>query len=264
VSNRNNETPDALLDRGLVEMALGNDEGAISLWKSALAVDSNNPRALDFLQSVGQLPMSDGPMDPISEFALGDAAAAESGDDLAEAPTGADGLPMVTGEAPAVPSGEFQTVEPPLSGGVPLPAPGTWASGRWESMNPDPEALFALAQNEFDRLDFESSLYHCEQVLVLEKDHHGAQTLAHRNRDYLMARYGEYIGDLDQIAVLAVDDESLDDLSYEPTQAYVLQNATGSLTVRQLISEAPGIDEFRMFRTFHFLIENGIITLRSL
>ena len=57
-----------LLDRGLVRYALGAREPAIELWRKALAQAPRNPRALDYLESVGALP-------------AGSAEQASSGDD---------------------------------------------------------------------------------------------------------------------------------------------------------------------------------------
>ncbi|MDW8246407.1 MAG: hypothetical protein RMJ84_07510 [Sandaracinaceae bacterium] len=50
---------DPRLDRGLELYAIGQEEEAIALWREVLREDPENPRAIDYLQAAGALPLVD-------------------------------------------------------------------------------------------------------------------------------------------------------------------------------------------------------------
>jgi len=249
---------DKILDQGLIELALGNPDGAVALWQSVVQKDAEHARAIDFLQTVGALPLGDGSaaMDEVvweSDSSL----PLLSLDELAEADAGPDGLPVTTGEPPRVPSGEFEVVDRGSS-----TASGTWASGRYEAVPPDPDSLMALAQSQFDRMEFEESLYNCEEVVRRFPERQDASALAQRNRDFLLDRYGQYIGDLSQIPILLIDGEALDDLSMDSNQAHILNSIDGVTSLEGVRRAGPQIDTFQFYRTLHFLLENRILALQ--
>jgi len=252
-----------LVDLGLVEFARGEAESALARWQQVLDADPGHPRAVDYLQTIGALP-ADAPPPPASDpvWETDGNLPLLSLDELADLETGSDGLPVAPGEPPQVPSGEYDMVDDDAASA--LPAAGTWASGRYEAVPPDPDALFALAQSEFDRMEFEESLFHCEQVLDMRPERQDAAALAKRNRDFLLARFGQYIGDLDQVPAFGPAAQALDDQSMDPVQAFIMRMVDGETTIQTIVDRAPGFEQFEIFRTLHFLIENSIIELRGL
>ena len=233
-----------LLDRGLVRYAQGAREDAISLWREALEQAPRNPRALDYLESVGALPAG----------AAQDVALAM---DQEAAPT--------DGRAPVVlapkPSGSFAS---PFTAEVAAydQAPMDPDELDVEPVVPDVVLLLRDARSDFEAGRVESALGRAEDALRREPENPEAEKLVGMLRGRLVDEYLVELEPRERIPYLRATDASILELSLDPIGGFLISQIDGEITIEELLTILGTFDQYRVLHSLHFFLENGIIELR--
>jgi tetratricopeptide (TPR) repeat protein len=232
-----------LLDRGLVRFAIGKRDEAISLWQQALERAPGDARALDYLQSVGALPLG----------AL-DEAAATTGE---SAPVTGDQEPVTLERPPT------DSLVPPFTQEVASYVTDDEADEiDVEPVVPDVEILVRNSKDEEAAGDLEAAFKYAEEALKREPDHAEANQLGQSLRKRLADLYRKELEPLERVPYLRATDASILELSLDPIGGFLISQIDGEITVEELLTILGTFDEFRVLSSLHFFLENGIIELR--
>lgn len=232
-----------LLDRGLVRYALGAREPAIELWRKALEQAPRNPRALDYLESVGALP-------------AGSAEEASSGEDTDSEPEDRD--PMIL-EPRSQPS-----LAPPFTQEVAAYDGEAMDSDDLdvEPVVPDVEILLRTAQADLAQGRLESALARAEDALRREPDNAEAEGLVGGLKGRLVDEYLAELEPRERVPYLRATDASILELSLDPIGGFLISQIDGEITIEELLTILGTFDQYRVLHSLHFFLENGIIELR--
>lgn len=230
-----------LLDRGLVRYALGAREPAIELWRKALEQAPRNPRALDYLESVGALP-------------AGSAEESSSGEDIGPE----DRDPMIL-EPRSQPS-----LAPPFTQEVAAYDGEAMDSDDLdvEPVVPDVEILLRTAQADLAGGRLESALARAEDALRREPDNAEAEGLVSGMKGRLVEEYLAELAPRERVPYLRATDASILELSLDPIGGFLISQIDGEITIEELLTILGTFDQYRVLHSLHFFLENGIIELR--
>ncbi len=233
-----------LLDRGLVRYALGSREEAIGLWQQALEQAPRNPRALDYLESVGALP-------------AGSASEASS--------TAAAAITSPEGREPVVLEPKSQTsLAPPFTQevaayeGEPLDSDDLDV----EPVVPDVVILLRHAQKDLAAGRLEGALGRAEDALRREPENEEAEGLVSELRGRLVDEYLAELEPRERVPYLRATDASILELSLDPIGGFLISQIDGEITIEELLTILGTFDQYRVLHSLHFFLENGIIELR--
>ena len=236
-----------LLDKGLVQFALGNREAAISFWKEAEELDPGNDRAQDYLQSVGAIPSlatlsADGPDEPATEV-----------------------MPAVTDdhvEAVAQQS-DPDALAPPFSQKVDFDdEPDDADALPAEPVVPDVEISLRDARAAEAAGRLEEALKSADKALKRDPEREETQELVASLRARLSAEYLAELEPLDRVPVLRATDASILELSLDPIGGFLISQIDGEITIEELLTILGTFDQFRVLSSLHYFLQAGIIELR--
>ena len=244
-----NRDVSGLLDKGLVQFALGNREAAISFWKEAEELDPGNDRAQDYLQSVGAIPSlatltTDVPDEPATEV-----------------------MPAVTDdhvEAVAQQS-DPDALAPPFSQKVDFdddPEPGDSDELTVEPVVPDVEISLRDARAAEAAGRLEEALKSADKALKRDPEREETQELVASLRARLSAEYLAELEPLDRVPVLRATDASILELSLDPIGGFLISQIDGEITIEELLTILGTFDQFRVLSSLHYFLQAGIIELR--
>jgi tetratricopeptide (TPR) repeat protein len=231
-----------LLDRGLVQYALGAREGAIDLWQQALVQAPRNARALDYLESVGALPAGSSPslvaVDP--------------------SPATPDGGLVVLEPKPSASLAPPFTQEVVAYDGPPLDSDEL----DLESMVPDVILLLRDAVADWEAGRFEAALGRAEDALRREPENEEAERIVSDLKGRLVDKYLKELDPRERVPYLRATDASILELSLDPIGGFLISQIDGEITIEELLTILGTFDEYRVLHSLHFFLENGIIELR--
>jgi len=242
---RSRSQASVLLDQGVVRYALGKRDDAIRLWQEALTAEPENPRAQDYLRSVGAIP------------SLG---VEDTGHQTDEVPTVADADEFLDREEEPRAA---DSLVPPFAA-----EPASYEDGTdsdeldVEPMVPDVEIMIRDAQEGEAAGRLEEALKHAEEALKRDPEHPEAIRLALSLRERLSADYLEELQPLERVPVLRATDASILELSLDPIGGFLISQIDGEITIEELLTILGTFDQFRVLSSLHFFLENGIIELR--
>lgn len=223
-----------LLDRGLVRWALGKREEAIRLWREAADLAPTHARALDYLQSVGAIP-------------IGAVSAATQ-----PVETSNDSDSLIGGEGSPPP---FTTEVPSITDEMGAP----------EDSGPvlsDVDILMQQVHHCRTTGKAAQALKHCEDVLKKNPDHAEAGRIATDLRRELTSQYLKALEPTDRIPVLRATDASILELSLDPIGGFLISQIDGAISIEDLLTILSTFDQYRVLSALHFFLESGIIELR--
>ena len=224
-----------LLDRGLVQFALGQREEAIGLWRRALEVAPRDERATDYLASVGAGSGVGGSM----HEAVTDEVTPPDAITVAKRPPFTDEMPM------------YRPDEPPAE------APAD------DSVITDIQLLLRGAQTAEQEGALEQALSKVEELLRREPANFEASELGVDLRHRLADRYRQTLTPPEAVPYLRATDSSILELSLDPIGGFLISQIDGEITIEELLTILGTFDEFRVLSSLHFFLENGIIELRT-
>lgn len=226
-----------LLDRGLVQLALGRRAEAVGFWRRALEVSPGDERASDYLESVGASLRTTDSFD----VAITDDIAAPGAVRAAKRPPFTD---------------EMASYQP----GVP---PVVEVAEESDSVITDIQLLLRGAKDAEGEGELEAALSKVEEVMRRDPDNFEASELASGLRERLADRFRAALEPLDAVPVLRATDSSILELSLDPIGGFLISQIDGEITVEELLTILGTFDEFRVLSSLHFFLENGIIELQK-
>ena len=232
-----------LLDRGLVRYSQGAREAAIDLWQQALGQAPRNPRALDYLESVGALP-------------------AGSSDD---ASTESQSITPPEGRTPVVLEPKSAaSLAPPFTQEVAAYEGASLDSDELdvEPMVPDVVMLLRDATADLAGGRLETALGRAEDALRREPENAEAEGLVGELRSRLVDEYLAELHPRERIPYLRATDASILELSLDPIGGFLISQIDGEITIEELLTILGTFDQYRVLHSLHFFLENGIIELR--
>ncbi|MCO4769735.1 MAG: tetratricopeptide repeat protein [Deltaproteobacteria bacterium] len=250
-SSSESQKVDVLLDKGVVQFALGNHDAAHSRWQEALELDPGNERAHDYLRTVADGGAGNGSgfrddqateaMTAISEenlAAVGGAASEDSdpGSDSLVPPFGRE----VTFDDDAVRTDDL-AVEPVV---------------------PDVEIMLRDARKSEGEGRLEEALTSAEDALKRDPEREETQVLVASLKGRLREVYLEELHPLERVPVLRATDASILELSLDPIGGFLISQIDGEITIEELLTILGTFDEFRVLGSLHFFLKSGIIELR--
>lgn len=231
-----------LLDRGLVQYALGDRSQAIDLWRQALEVAPRDERATDYLGSVGASLRA--PREGELYEAVTDEVAPPVSSDSARRAPFTDEMPI---HQPALQRATDSTSD---------------SNGDGDSVITDVEILLRGAAEAERGGQLEQALGKAEEVLRREPENFDASELVLDLRRRLSDRYRSALEPTDAVPYLKATDASILELSLDPIGGFLISQIDGEITVEELLTILGTFDEFRVLSSLHFFLENGIIELR--
>lgn len=224
-----------LLDEGLVHLSLGREDDAVRVWREALERSPDNPRALDYLETLGVIPPRH---------------ARESGEVAALTP-------------------EQVVREParPVLGGTAGPelmvvgesAGGELVVGLAEE---DIVGLLARAREEMEDGNLGAALDRCEDVLRRVPAEPRATECAREVKDRLVNFYLEELKPLSQVPYLCANDANILELSLDPIGGFLLSQVDADITLEDLLTIMGTFDQYKVVSALHFFLRHGIVELR--
>jgi len=252
-SRANRKTVTTLLDKGLVQYAIGARDAAIAYWQQALGEDPASARAHDYLRSVGAIPGATGAVSRTDEVP---ALPASDVDDFdADGPT----VLELDGD-----SGESDSLVPPFTHAMAAFEDDgiDTADLEPEPMVPDVEILLRDARSDEEAGRHEGALRAAEEALKRDPEHYEAGRLAMALRERLSAQYLLELEPLERVPYLRATDASILELSLDPIGGFLISQIDGEITIEELLTILGTFDQFRVLSSLHFFLENGIIELR--
>ena len=246
-------TADQLLDRGLVQYALGNADRAVVMWKSALEIEPSSDRARDYLRTLGD----DEVGKSASSASAGDAQATEaplanSKNNLAAVPEAGPGEHLADSLAPPfAPKVSFDEEESVPTDEIDV-----------EPVVPDVEIFLRDARAAEVDGRYEEALTSAEDALKRDPERRETQELISSLRRRLRETYLDELHPLERVPVLRATDASILELSLDPIGGFLISQIDGEITVEELLTILGTFDEFRVLSSLHYFLSSGIIELR--
>jgi hypothetical protein len=227
-----------LLDQGLVALVDGKVQEAIVTWMKVLEIDANEPRAVDYLETLEVI-------EPRSETADPDE---DSGGIGVEVPE--------TGEwsAPFESQSELDVAPPPDGEGAEF-------SGGPMS-DEDRNGLLEQVYSEREAGNLGAALDICEEILKRAPGDFETTTVATEVKEELVSFYLDGLKPLDQIPELAADDSNILELSLDPIGGFLLSQIDGRITVEELLTIMGTFDQYRVVSALHLFINQEILRLK--
>ena len=229
----------ALLDRGLVRFALGRRDEAIRLWQEAVELAPGNSRGLDYLQSVGAIPVGSLEIPPASADNHG--ITGEGEPLMLDKPE--DMQAPFTQEAPSV-----HDEDAPIEDQGPVVG--------------DVDILMRQARDQKAAGKLESAHKTCEDLLKRAPEHPEGSRMVAELRKSLTAVYQKGLEPLERVPVLRATDASILELSLDPIGGFLISQIDGEISLEELLTILGTFDQFRVLSCLHFFLESGIIELR--
>ena len=222
-----------LLDHGLIHLFDGRVQEAIVTWMKVLDIDPNQPRALDYLETLEVI-------EPRRSIIDGDGISGgvrESGD----WPSPFDSQPSIDVIAPVEGEGGEMTGGPISS----------------------EERVTLLAQVEEERAkdNVGGALDICEEILKRNPGDLETEELARTLKEDLVGFYLEQLKPLDQIPQLVADDSNILELSLDPIGGFLLSQVDGRITVEELLTIMGTFDQYRVVSALHYFLSHNILEL---
>ncbi len=245
-------TADQLLDRGLVQYALGNADRAVVLWKGALEIEPGSERARDYLRTLGDDwvgthasafggdEQATEPMSVISEDHLAAVAVPGPADNSADSSAPPFALKVDFDEEESVPTDDLD-VEPVI---------------------PDVEIFLRDARAAEIDGRYEEALTSAEDALKRDPERLETQELVLSLRNRLRETYLDELHPLDRVPVLRATDASILELSLDPIGGFLISQIDGEISIDDLLTILGTFDEFRVLGSLHYFLSAGIIELR--
>jgi len=236
---------EALLDKGLVQYALGNADAATSRWKEALERQPGHPRALDYLRTVNAT----------------DEPEATAQTETEEEPA-TEAMAAITSEdlpAPTPPDASADALTPPFA---PKPSFDEVEAVQPEPVVPDVEISLRHAREAEAAGKLEEALKHAEAAHKRDPEREDGLALVASLRDRLRSEYLERLEPLERVPVLRATDASILELSLDPIGGFLISQIDGEITIEELLTILGTFDEFRVLGSLNFLLDSGIIELR--
>ena len=246
-------TADQLLDRGLVQYALGNGDRALGLWKSALEIEPGSERARDYLRTLGDDGGGLGASSPVGAAGqAAEAVLAVSEDTLAAVPVAGPGDRSADSLAPPfAPNVDFDEDE-----SIPTDELDV------EPVVPDVEIFLRDAREAEADGRYEEALTSAEDALKRDPERLETQELVSSLRNRLREIYLDELRPLERVPVLRATDASILELSLDPIGGFLISQIDGEITIDELLTILGTFDEFRVLGSLHYFLSSGIIELR--
>lgn len=227
-----------LLDQGLVALVDGKVQEAIVTWMKVLDIDANEPRALDYLETLEVI-------EPRSQTA-----------DPDEEP--GNGIGIETPE-----TGEWSApFESQSEIDVMAPQDGEGAEFSGNPIGEDEKAgLLDQVRAEREANNISAALDICEEILKRSPGDLDTQVLADEIKEELVSFYLEDLKPLDQIPELAADDANILELSLDPIGGFLLSQIDGRITLEELLTIMGTFDQYRVVSALHLFINQEILRL---
>jgi len=238
-----------LLDQGLIQYALGNEDAAQSYWREAAETDPSSARAKDYLVTLGGtkgVPQSDGGFDEerteampaVSEENL--AAVSVSDDD-----SGSDSLAPPFGRELTFDDESVRTDDLDV-----------------EPVVPDVEIMLRDAKAAEAAGRYQEALKSAEDALKRDPERAVTVELVASLRERLKVMFLKDLEPLERVPVLRATDASILELSLDPIGGFLISQIDGEITIEELLTILGTFDEFRVLGSLHFFLKSGIIELR--
>lgn len=224
-----------LLDLGLVHLFDGKVQEAIVTWMKVLDIDGNEPRALDYLETLEVI-------EPRSATGLAHGIQAENGES-GEWPSPFDSQPSIDVLAPHESEGGAMT-------GGPI-------------SDTDRAGLLAQVNEELERQNLGAALDICEEILKRAPGDGETEELAQKVKEDLVGFYLEQLKPLEQIPQLVADDSNILELSLDPIGGFLLSQIDGRITVEELLTIMGTFDQYRVVSALHYFLTNEILELQA-
>ncbi len=237
---------EALLDKGLVQYAIGNQEAAVRCWREAFELDPGSARAHDYLHTVGAA-------ESAPHQSVGEETKTEAMPSFSEA-----GLSV----APDVQS---DSLAPPFAREVTFDEESVATDDleiESEPVVPDVEIMLRDARSAEASGRFEEALKSAEDALKRDPEREETQGLVRSLRERLKQEYLAALKPLERIPVLRATDASILELSLDPIGGFLISQIDGEITIEELLTILGTFDEFRVLGSLHFFLTSGIIELR--
>ncbi len=226
-----------LLDQGLVALVDGKVQEAIVTWMKVLDIDANEPRALDYLETLEVIEPRSQTADPDDE---------NGGGVGVEVPE--------TGEwsAPFESQSEIDVIAPQDGEGAEFS--GT-PIGEEEKAD-----LLEQVKAEREANNISAALDICDEILKRSPGDLDTQVLADEIKEELVSFYIEDLKPLDQVPELAADADILE-LSLDPIGGFLLSQIDGRITLEELLTIMGTFDQYRVVSALHLFINQEILRL---
>ncbi len=222
----------ALLDQGLVHLFDGRVQEAVVAWMKVLDLDPNDPRALDYLETLDVIERrSTAPVD-----------------------TGMEGEPRESGDWPS----PFDS-QPSLDVIAPQEGGGELVGGPLG--DEEKAGLLAQVQEEREAQNMGAALDICEEILKRSPGDAETEELAQAIKEELVGFYLDALKPLDQVPQLVADDANILELSLDPIGGFLLSQIDGRITVEELLTIMGTFDQYRVVSALHYFLNNGILEL---
>lgn len=227
-----------LLDEGLVALVDGKVQEAIVTWMKVLDIDANEPRALDYLETLEVI-------EPRSQTA-----------DPDEEPGNGIGI-----ESPE--TGEWSApFESQSEIDVMTPQDGEGADFSGNPIGEDEKTdLLEQVRAEREANNLSAALDICDEILKRSPGELDTQVLADEIKEELVSFYLEDLKPLDQIPELAADDANILELSLDPIGGFLLSQIDGRITLEELLTIMGTFDQYRVVSALHLFINQEILRL---
>ncbi len=227
-----------LLQGGLIHLFDGRVQDAIVTWMKILDLDPDEPRALDYLETLEAIE----PRSPLEVRGEDGQPLDESGEYAAHTSPFAsqqslDVVPSVEGEG-----GEF--VGGPLS--------------EEEKANLLEQVAAARSEENLG-----GALDICEEILKRSPGDPEVEELAREIKEDLVNFYLDKLKPLDQIPQLVANDASILELSLDPIGGFLLSQIDGNITVEELLTIMGTFEQYRVVSALHYFLNAGIIELKQ-
>ncbi len=224
-----------LLDKGLVQLSDGKIQDAVVTWMKVLDLDPNEPRALDYLETLEVI-------EPRSKQAIQEAL--EGSPELLE-----------SGEW-ASPFSSQQNLEI-VQGGE-----GGEISGGPLS-DEERTTLIAKIEEEKAGNNLGAALELCEEILKRSPDDTEAEDLARDIKAELVEFYLKDLKPLEQVPQLLADDSNILELSLDPIGGFLLSQIDGNITIEELLTIMGTFEQYQVVSALHQFLTNDIIELKG-
>jgi len=236
-----------LLDEGLVHLSLGREDDAVQAWRSALEHDPENPRALDYLETLGAIP-------PRHARESAEMRKAVPGRDETLDDEQSDDRPA---DAPVA-------FEPPMLGGLQEVADAAGSTELVVRLSEEDIVQFLTrAREDMEAGNLGSALDRCEDVLRRIPGEPRAAECAREVKDRLVHFYLEELKPLTQVPSLCATDATILELNLDPIAGFLLSQIDGDISLEELLTIMGTFDQFKVVSALHFFLRQSIVELKA-